>query len=793
MNTTTTTTTTTPAIDQEDVVLPDVLPVLPLKDMVIFPYIIVPLSISREKSVLAVDQALAENRVILLAPQHDPSLEDPGPEDLQSIGTAAIIMRMLKLPDGRIRILVQGIARAEVQHVSREEPFLQARIRRIEESEEEPSLEHEALVRSVKENLERAVNLGKAISSEVMVIAANLEDPGRLADLAASNLELKMAEAQQILETIEPLARLAAVNELLQREVQLLQMQHQISSEARGEMDKSQREYFLRQQLKAIRNELGEGDELAEEIESYQTKAAEKGLSEEALEEIDRQVRRLERSHPDSAENAVIRTYLDWLTGLPWQTFSQDRLDLDHAKEVLDRDHYNLEKVKERILEYLAVRKLKGDARGPILCFVGPPGVGKTSLGRSIARALGREFVRLSLGGVHDEAEIRGHRRTYVGALPGRIIQGLQQAETSNPVFMLDEIDKVGADYRGDPSSALLEVLDPEQNNSFRDHFLGVAYDLSKVMFITTANLLDPIQPAFLDRMEVLRISGYTDREKLLIAKKHLIPKQLEENGVPEDKVTFTEPGLKKVISAYTKEAGLRNLEREIGSLCRKVAVRIARGNDKPVRIDAARVERLLGPARHFSEELLDRDRIGVSTGLAWTAAGGDILLIEAVALPGEGKLILTGQLGDVMRESAQAALSNARAYAVAHGGDDSFFVKNDIHIHVPAGSIPKDGPSAGITIATALVSLLLETPVDCRLAMTGEITLRGEVLAIGGLKEKLLAALATGVEQVIIPEANRRDLPEVPRALRNKVQVHLASTLQQVLERALRTAPDEA
>ncbi len=787
------TTTTAPALEQEEVELPDVLPVLPLKDMVIFPYIIVPLSISREKSVLAVDQALAENRVILLAPQNDPSEEDPGEADLHPIGTAAIIMRMLKLPDGRIRILVQGVARARVQHVSRDEPFLQARIEKIEEPDGESSLEGEALIRSVKENLERAVNLGKAISSEVMVIAANLEDPGRLADLAASNLELKMEEAQEILESVDPLARLAAVNELLQREVQLLQMQHQISTEARGEMDRSQREYFLRQQLKAIRNELGEGDELAEEIEAYRTKATERGLPEEALEEMDRQVRRLERSHPDSAENAVIRTYLDWLTGLPWQTFSEDRLDLDYAKEVLDRDHYNLEKVKERILEYLAVRQLKGDARGPILCFVGPPGVGKTSLGRSIARALDREFVRLSLGGVRDEAEIRGHRRTYVGALPGRIIQGLQQAGTSNPVFMLDEIDKVGADYRGDPSSALLEVLDPEQNNSFRDHYLGVAYDLSKVMFITTANLLDPIQPAFLDRMEVLRLSGYTEQEKLQIARKHLVPKQLEENGIPEGKLTFTNAGLTRVIRDYTKEAGLRNLEREIGSLCRKVAVRFARGRDVAVKVDAGRVERMLGPARHFSDELLDRDRVGVSTGLAWTAAGGDILLIEAVALPGEGKLQLTGQLGEVMRESAQAALSNARSYAVAHCGNDKFFNQHDIHIHVPAGSIPKDGPSAGITIATSLISLLLDQPINCKVAMTGEITLRGEVLAIGGLKEKLLAALGTGVKKVIIPKANQRDLPEVPKAVRNKVEVHLASDLSDVLELALASDPDEA
>src|SRR3954454_2315196 len=577
---------------EEAIKIPDVLPVLPLKDLVIFPFIIVPLSVSREKSINAVDQALAENRVIMLTAQKDFQNEDPGEEDLYSVGTAAVIMRMLKLPDGRIRILVQGLARARIEHVSQIDPYLQAKIERIEEpSAGERSLEIEALVRSVKESLDRAVTLGKGISPEVMVIAANLEDPGRLADLAASNLALKLAEAQAILETIDPVERLRRVSDQLVREIQVLTMQQEISSQARGEIDRSQREYFLRQQLKAIQQELGEGEELAEEIANYRKAAEEKQLPEEAREELERQIRRLERSHPESAETQIIRTYLDWLTALPWTTYSEDDLDLQHAQEVLDEDHYDLEKIKERILEYLAVRKLKPDTRGPILCFVGPPGVGKTSLGRSIARSLGRKFVRISLGGVRDEAEVRGHRRTYVGALPGRIVQGIRQAGTSNPVFVLDEIDKIGADFRGDPSSALLEVLDPEQNFSFVDHYLGIPYDLSRVMFIATANMLEPIQPAFLDRMEVIRLTGYTQEEKVRIARLHLIPKQTKENGLTDEQIAFSEEAIHAVIAGYTKEAGLRNLEREIAAICRKVAVRVARGESEHMMIDPAKVE----------------------------------------------------------------------------------------------------------------------------------------------------------------------------------------------------------
>jgi ATP-dependent Lon protease len=772
---------------EESIKIPDVLPVLPLKDTVVFPYIILPLSVGRDKSVLAVDRALSESRVIMLVAQRDAANDNPGEADLFEVGTAAVIMRMLKLPDGRIRILVQGLARARVQHISQMEPYLQAKIERIEEPRPAaPSLEIEALVRSVKESMDRAVTLGKGISAEVMVIAANLEDPGRLADLAASNLELKLAEAQSVLETIDPIERLRKVSDQLAREIQVLNLQQEISSQARGEIDRSQREYFLRQQLKTIQQELGEGEELAEEIANYRRLAAEKQLTEEAREELERQIRRLERSHPESAETQIIRTYLDWLTSLPWTTTSEDNLDLQNAQQVLDEDHYDLEKIKERILEYLAVRKLKPDTRGPIICFVGPPGVGKTSLGRSIARSLGRKFVRISLGGVRDEAEIRGHRRTYVGALPGRIVQGIRQAGTSNPVFVLDEIDKIGADFRGDPSSALLEVLDPEQNWSFVDHYLGISYDLSKVMFIATANMLEPIQPAFLDRMEIIRLTGYTQEEKARIARLHLIPKQTKENGLNEEQITFTDEAVAAVIAGYTKEAGLRNLEREIAAICRKVAVKVARGEIEGMAVDAAKVEEFLGARKHFSEELLNRDRVGVATGLAWTSVGGDLLFIEVVAVPGKGLLMLTGQLGDVMKESAQAAVSFARSYAATHGLGDDFFARHDLHVHVPAGSIPKDGPSAGITIGTAILSVLTGKPINRRVAMTGEITLRGDVLPIGGLKEKVLAAKLAGIQTVIVPKLNRRDLAEVPATITGGLAFHFVDHMDEVLKIAL-------
>ncbi len=776
-------------IPEEEMKLPDILPVLPLKDVVLFPYIILPLSVGRDKSIEAVDQALAENRIIMLAAQKDPTVEEPGQDDIYHWGTAALIMRMLKLPDGRIRILVQGLSRARIEHFSQTEPFLKAKVEQINEYPvDEPSLELEALTRAVKEGLDTVVNLGKNISSEVMILAANLDEPGRLADLAAGNLELKTEDAQKILEASSPSRRLKTINDFLMREIQLLKMQQEISLQARGEMDKGQREYYLRQQLKAIQQELGEGQELDEEVAVFRHLAQEKGMPEEAYEEVEKQLKRLERSHPESAETSIIRTYLEWMTGLPWVTYSEDRLDLDHARKILDQDHYDLEKVKERILEYLAVRKLKNDTKSPILCFVGPPGVGKTSLGRSIARALGREFVRISLGGVRDEAEIRGHRRTYVGALPGRIVQGINQAKTSNPVFMLDEIDKVGADFRGDPSSALLEVLDPEQNHGFRDHYLGVAYDLSQVMFITTANLLEPIQPAFLDRMEVIRLSGYTGDEKLHIARRHLIPKQVELHGLSRRLISFSAAGIRKIIANYTQEAGVRNLERELAAICRKVAVAVARGKRKSKKtvVTPEIVEQFLGPAKHFSQELLHSNRIGVSTGLAWTAAGGDLLFIEVVSLPGKGELRLTGQLGEVMKESAQAALSFSRSCCADDGLPNDYFTTHDIHVHVPAGSVPKDGPSAGITIAAAIVSVLKTRPVSRRIAMTGEITLSGDVLPIGGLKEKVLAARGAGVKAIVLPKLNERDLGEIPQPLKKGLTFHFVEHMAEVLDIAL-------
>ncbi|REJ79887.1 MAG: endopeptidase La [Acidobacteria bacterium] len=810
--------------------VPDVLPVLPLRDSLVFPYIIVPLSVRRATSLAAVDQALAESRIVLLASSAEAASnggeeesEEIGP--LHEIGVVALIMRMLKLPDGRVRVLVQGLCRAGIQHVSQTRPFVRARIRPLADQGASPAQgdgearaaapseeEVEVNVRATKDLLERAVQLGRPISSEVMVIAANLEDPGRLADLAASNLDLGHETGLEILSCLDPLLRLKRVNELLSHEVRLLTMQFEIASQARDEMDRSQREYFLRQQLRTIQEELGEAGELEEEIESYRAKARDLELGDEAAAEVERQLRRLEKGHPDSAESSVIRTFLDWLLGLPWQQVTVDNLDLERARRVLDEDHYDLERVKQRILEFLAVRKLKPDAKGPILCLVGPPGVGKTSLGRSVARALGRRFVRIALGGVRDEAEIRGHRRTYVGAMPGRILQGLRQAGTSNPVFMLDEIDKIGSDFRGDPAAALLEVLDPAQNDSFRDHYLGVEYDLSRVLFLTTANLLDPIPAAFRDRLEVLRLSGYTLPEKLQIATRHLVPQQLVENGLDSCGVHFSSGALRRVIRDYTREPGLRELERSIGSICRKLAYRLATepngertakviaggrpatagsGSDEAAprsfRITARQIPGHLGPARHFSEEALEGDRVGVATGLAWTAAGGDLLIVEAISVPGKGELKLTGQLGEVMRESAQAALSFVRGHLAredpATGGRID---EIDLHVHVPAGSVPKDGPSAGITIAAALLSLLLGRAVRADLAMTGELTLRGDVLPIGGLREKILAADAAGLRTVLIPKANLRDLEEIRSTIRRKLQVRAIASMHEVIDLAL-------
>jgi ATP-dependent Lon protease len=770
--------------------VPKELPVLMLRDIVVFPYMVVPLFVGREKSKHAVDKALSSHRMIILLTQKSSEIEDPKEEDVYTIGTVALIMRMLKLPDGRVRILAQGLVRAKVESLREDKPYFTAHVQvRHDPEEQKPTIEAEALVRNVRDGLDKASALGKNIPPEVMIIAANVEEPGRLADLTAANLDLKVKEAQQILEITEPYPRLKKVYEQLTKELELLDVQSKISSEAKGEMDKLQKQYFLRQQLKAIQKELGEGSEIQEEIKSYQNKLKKLKVSKEIREELDKQIHRLSQMHPESAETAVVRNYLDWMFALPWNKSTVDNLDLIKARKILDEDHYGLDKVKERILEYLGVRKLSKKIKGPILCFVGPPGVGKTSLGRSIARSLGRKFIRISLGGVRDEAEIRGHRKTYVGAMPGRIIQAIRRCGSNNPIYMMDEVDKIGADFRGDPSSALLEVLDPEQNNSFRDHYLGVSFDLSKVMFITTANLLDPIQPAFRDRMEILRLPGYTEEEKLQIALRHLIPKQIKENALSKKYISFTKGAVKKIISLYTREAGVRNLEREIASVCRKVARKVAEGKDRLNKITSQNIERYLGPAKIFRDQLLQEDHVGVATGVAWTASGGEILFVESSRMKGKGQLSLTGSLGDVMKESAQAALSYARAHAKELGIDIRLFSQNDFHIHIPEGAIPKDGPSAGVTIASSLISVCTNRKVKRDVAMTGEITLRGNVLPVGGIKEKVLAAQRAGVRKMIMPAASKKDLIDIPKKVKREMGFIFVKEIGEVIENALEKA----
>jgi ATP-dependent Lon protease len=770
--------------------IPGELPILPLRDITIYPFMIVPLFVSRDRSIKAVEEALAGNRMILLVSQRDVDKEDPKQDDLYAMGTAAVIMRMLKLPDGRIRILIQGLSRAKVDVLRPEGDHIRAEITPIAEptvDSKKPKVE--ALLRNVRFAMDRAANLGKNISPEVLAIVSNLEDPGRLADLSASNLELKVEDAQAVLDTVDPVLRLKRVNELLTRELEVLTVQQEINSQARADIDRSQREYFLRQQLKTIQSELGEGNELYEEVEQYREKIKVAAMPPHAEEEALRQLKKLERMHPDTAETATLRNWLDIMTDLPWSRSSEDNLDLKKAQEILDEDHFGLERVKERIVEALAVRKLKKKPKGSILCLVGPPGVGKTSLGRSIARALNRQFVRLSLGGLHDEAEIRGHRRTYVGAMPGRIMQGVQQAGTNNPLIMLDEIDKVGSDFRGDPSSALLEVLDPEQNSTFRDNYLGLTFDLSDAMFMTTANMLDTIQPALRDRMEIIYLSGYTEEEKTEIARRHLIPKQVEENGLLKKDVTFDRQAIVKIIGAYTHEAGLRHLEREIGKVCRKVAREKAEKGKrfKPVKVSVDGLPKFLRAPKIFHEKALSKDSIGTVTGLAWTAVGGDILFIEALKTKGKGKLLLTGQLGDVMQESAHAALSYAKSKASVLGIAEEDFDSFDLHLHIPEGAIPKDGPSAGITMATAIVSVLSKRPVRKEVAMTGEITLRGNVLPIGGVKEKLLAARRARIKTVILPVLNKQDLEDLPDEVRKDLKFVFVEHVREVFEHALR------
>jgi ATP-dependent Lon protease len=766
--------------------IPDLLPLLPIRDIVIYPYMMLPLFVGRDVSIRAVEEALSRDRLIFLVSQKNSAEENPAPEAIHRVGTIASIMRMIKLADGRVKILVQGLAKGEVAGFVRERPFFEVNIRKVvEPALSEVSIEVEALMRTAKEKIEQILNL-KNLPPEIVMVTDNISDPGVLADLVASNLRLKIEESQAILEIFDPIQRLRKVNELLSRELELSTMQARIQNQAKEEMTKTQRDYFLREQMKQIQQELGEGDERAEEISELKKQIEKAKMPVEAKGEAEKQLRRLEQMHPESSEASLVRTYLDWLVELPWSKSTKDNLNIKKAKQVLDDDHYDLEKIKERILEYLAVNKLRRKIKGPILCFVGPPGVGKTSLGRSIARSLNRHFVRVSLGGVRDEAEIRGHRRTYVGALPGRIIQGIKQAGFNNPVFMLDELDKMGADFRGDPSAALLEVLDPEQNHAFSDHYLNLPFDLSNVLFICTANLLDPIPAALADRMEVLQLSGYTNEEKLEIARKYLVPRQLEDNGISTKNLEISDDALLRIIGEYTKEAGLRNLEREIASIFRKVARKVAEGKTDSTRITRSNVQSYLGAPKFLPETEQEHHEIGVATGLAWTSTGGEILYVEASLSKGRGNLTLTGQLGDVMKESAQAAVSYARAHARTLGIEADFYQKLDIHIHVPAGAIPKDGPSAGITMATGLISALTRRPVSRDVAMTGEITLRGRVLPIGGLKEKCLAAVRAGITTIIIPERNEKDLVEIPKPLRRKLRWVIAKNMSDVLKVAL-------
>ncbi|RQW89988.1 MAG: endopeptidase La [Geobacter sp.] len=777
--------------EKEELKIPETLPLLPVRDVVVYPYMIIPLFVGREISISAVDWALSRDRLIFLATQKDIADEEPSADDIYTVGTVAMIMRMLKLPDGRVKILVQGLAKAQITEFVESKPFFSVRIDRIVEPVvSETSLETEAFLRTIKEQITKMTSLGKSISSEVTVILENMQDPGSLADLIASNIGLKVDEAQKLLEIFDPIERLKKVSEYLNKEIELLSMQARIQSAAKEEMGKSQREYFLREQLRAIQQELGEADARSEEMTDLRKAIEDAKMPATAEKEALKQLGRLEQMHPDAAESNMLRTYLDWLVELPWSKSTKDILDIKRARTILDEDHYYLEKIKDRILEFLAVRKLKKKMKGPILCFVGPPGVGKTSLGKSIARAMGRKFLRISLGGVRDEAEMRGHRRTYVGALPGRIIQGLKQGGSNNPVFMLDEIDKLGSDFRGDPSSALLEILDPEQNHAFSDHYINLPFNLSNVMFIATANQMDPVPSALRDRMEVIRLAGYTEEEKLEISKRYLIPRQITENGISEDIVSFSDEAIKTIISKYTREAGLRNLEREIGSICRKVARKVAEGKKQRTVITANSIAKYLGPPKFLREMEMESNEIGVATGLAWTPVGGEVLFVEATIMKGKGGLTLTGQLGDVMKESAQAALSFIRSKTTEFLLPDDFYTNLEIHVHVPAGAIPKDGPSAGITMATALVSALTKIPVRRDVAMTGEITLRGKVLPIGGLKEKMLAAIRAGITTIIIPEQNRKDLDEIPKHILKKIKIVSASNIDEVLKLALEKFP---
>jgi len=764
-----------------------ILPLLPLRGLLVFPYMVLHFDVGRDKSIGALEHSMVENQLILLATQKDAKIDFPAPKDIYKTGTVAKIKQLLKLPGDTIRVLVEGINRAQIIRYIETEPFFKVEVVEIEESGEmEKDSEIEALMRTVVSQFEEYIKLSKKISPEIMISINAIDEPGRLADIIASHLSLKTDVKQEILEAITPKTRLTKLYEIITREIEILEIERKINLRVRKQMEKTQKEYYLREQLKAIQKELGEKDEKTAEVEEYRQRIAELKLPEYVEEKALKEVERLEKMPPAVAESAVIRTYLDWILSLPCTNETQDRLDINIAETILNEDHYALEKVKERILEYLAIRQLVKKMKGPILCLVGPPGVGKTSLAKSVARALERKFVRISLGGVRDEAEIRGHRRTYVGALPGRIIQAMKQAGSKNPVFLLDEIDKMSADFRGDPASALLEVLDPEQNNSFSDHYIELPFDLSKVMFITTANALYNIPRPLLDRMETIYISGYTEEEKVKIAQKYLIPKQLKEHGLKRENLIISEGTVRNIIRYYTREAGVRNLEREIAAICRKSARKLLKEKGEQIKVTTRNLNKFLGIPRYRYGEVEKGNEVGVATGMAWTESGGDILAIEVSVMAGKGKLTLTGKLGDVMQESAYAGLSYIRSISDRLNIDEKFYEQNDIHIHVPEGAIPKDGPSAGITMATALASALTGTPVNKNVAMTGEITLRGRVLPVGGIKEKVLAAHRAGIKTIILPKQNKKDLEEIPINIKKKLNFVLVDNMEQVLEKAL-------
>jgi len=771
--------------------IPEELSILPVRNVIIFPFVVAPLVITDEDRMAQINEALSDRKIVGLfaIKQRDDEGEDEAEsfqdESIYDIGTAVLILKMFRLPDGNMGLMVQGLSRIRLKKISKTEPTMKGIVEAIPEQTSK-SVKIEALMREVVEQFQQIVSLSPILPDELGAAVLNIENPGRLADLIASNLKIDIASRQSILETLDIEERMVKLLVVLNKEFELLKIGSKIQSEVRSKIDEGQREYFLREQLKAIKKELGDKDDQTQEIEELQEKIEKANMPEEAKAQAEKELERLSHMPPQAAEYTVTRTYLDWLISLPWNNGTEDRIDIKKAKTILDEDHYGLDDIKDRILEFLAVRKLKENSKGPILCFVGPPGVGKTSLGRSIARAMGRKFVRYSLGGMRDEAEIRGHRRTYIGALPGRIIQGLKKAGSYNPVFMLDEIDKVGSDFRGDPASALLEVLDPEQNNKFSDHYLEVPFNLSRVMFITTANILETIPGPLLDRMEVIRLPGYIVEEKVQIARKYLIPRQKEENGLKRSQISFSVKAVRKIIEEYTREAGLRNLERNIGTCCRKVARKIAEGEIEKAKITDTNLSDFLGPRKFFSEMAGRRSEVGIATGLAWTPVGGVILFVEATKMHGQKGLVLTGQLGDVMKESAQAALSYIRSHAEDYGIDKDFFQKNDLHIHVPEGATPKDGPSAGVTLATSLVSLLTGRPVRHDIAMTGEITLRGKVLPVGGIKEKVLAARRAGIKKVILPKWNEKDIEEIPEHIRSKMKFYFVEWLDDVFNLTL-------